>query len=60
MRQDPRAFVKVYVSHIPAPRKVVSIIPNSLLVGINVNSCDIKVGLLNSLGNSLSIFNVTT
>lgn len=33
--------------------------PNSLLVGIDVSSCDNKVRLLDSLGNSLSKFSVS-
>jgi hypothetical protein len=59
MSQDPRAFVKVNVPHIPTPRKEVSIMPNSLLVGIDVSSCDNKVRLLDSLVNSLLKFTVS-
>jgi transposase len=58
MRQDPRAFVKVNVPHIQS-RKEVILMPNSLLVGIDVSSCDNKIRLLDSSGNSLSKFTVS-
>jgi len=58
MRLDPRAFVKVNVPHIQS-RKEVIVMPNSLLVGIDVSSCDNKVRLLDSSGKSVSKFTVS-
>ena len=52
MRLDPRAFVKVNVPHILSWEEVIPM-PNSLLVGIDVSSCDNKVRLLDSSGYSL-------
>jgi len=42
MRQDPRAFVKVNVPHIQSWNEVI-LMPNSLLVGIDVSSCEGQV-----------------
>jgi transposase len=58
MRLDPRAFVKVNVPHILSWEEVI-LMPNSLLVGIDVSSCDNKVRLLDSSGYSLSKFSVS-
>lgn len=53
MRLDPWAFVKVNVPHILSGKEVI-LMPNSLLVGIDVSSSDNKVRLLDSSGNRIA------
>lgn len=58
MRQDARAFVKVNAPHTLSGKEVI-VMPNSLLVGIDVSSCDNKVRLMDSLGKSILKFSVS-
>lgn len=58
MRQETRTFVKVNVPHIPT-KEGGEHISNSLLIGVDVSSCDKKAKLLVSSGNSLSKFTVS-